>query len=459
MSGKSRGMVGEIVALSWPTVVEQALQTVVQFADSAMVGRIGAQASASVGMTTSVTWLVNAPLFAMGVGVLATIARASGAGDTDTAKRAASQSILLALVIGVCVGALTLAVSPFLPTWLGADPALHADGAAYFAIICAPMLFRASIVIFGSVLRAVGDMKTPMAVNLAVNAINVVLNYFLIYETHTAHLGPLSLLMPGAGWGVRGAAAATAVSYVAGGVAMFLAMMHNRKVSPRGIPLRLDKRIMGDCVRIGAPVALSRVGACLGQVVFSSQVTRLGTTALAAHSLALTAEQAFYIPGYGMQAAAATLCGNALGARDGGDRVDPVPLPGVHDVPLHAGRAGHRAWAERAADRGRVRARLWRLDHPGGRVRRHRGHAHAAGDLHRHDVGRADSCDLCLRQLAAPGAHGGVVLHGCRQRRPRRAALCALRPRAVEAVRRPGGGRLTAPKRRKKPCGCRAFFV
>ena len=115
MSGKNRGMVGEIVALSWPTVVEQALQTVVQFADSAMVGRIGAQASASVGMTTSVTWLVNAPLFAMGVGVLATIARASGAGDTDTAKRAASQSILLALILGIAVGVLTVGISPFLP--------------------------------------------------------------------------------------------------------------------------------------------------------------------------------------------------------------------------------------------------------------------------------------------------------------------------------------------------------
>ena len=304
MSGKSRGMVGEIVALSWPTVVEQALQTVVQFADSAMVGRIGAQASASVGMTTSVTWLVNAPLFAMGVGVLATIARASGAGDTDTAKRAASQSILLALILGIAVGVLTVGISPFLPGWLGADHALHADGSAYFAIICAPMLFRASIVIFGSVLRAVGDMKTPMAVNLSVNAINVVLNYFLIYETHAARLGALSLTIPGAGLGVTGAAVATAISYVVGGIAMFLAMLHNRKVSPRGLGLRLDRRIMGDCVRIGAPVALSRVGACLGQVVFSSQVTRLGTTALAAHSLALTAEQAFYIPGYGMQAAA-----------------------------------------------------------------------------------------------------------------------------------------------------------
>ena len=63
-------------------------------------------------------------------------------------------------------------------------------------------------------------------------------------------------------------------------------------------------------------MALTRVGTCLGHVVFASQVTRLGTTALAAHTLAITAEEAFYIPGYGMQSAASTLCGNALGAGD-----------------------------------------------------------------------------------------------------------------------------------------------
>lgn len=313
---ENRNMILEIAALSWPTIVEQALQTVVQFADSAMVGRIGAEASASVGMTTSMTWLVNSPLFAMGVGVLATIARACGAGDEEAARRAASQSILMTLALGLFIGAVTVGISPFLPRWLGADPALYANGSAYFAIICAPMLFRAGIVLFGAVLRAAGDMKTPMLVNLTVNAVNVVLNFFLIYETRSVQLAGHALTLPGAGMGVVGAAAATAISYVVGGVLMFLAMWHNRRVSPKGLGLRLDRRIMGDCVRIGAPVALSRLGACLGQVVFSSQVTRLGTTALAAHSLALTAEQAFYIPGYGMQAAASTLCGNALGARD-----------------------------------------------------------------------------------------------------------------------------------------------
>jgi putative MATE family efflux protein len=309
-------MVREIAALSWPTIVEQALQTVVQFADSAMVGRIGAQASACVGMTTSMTWLVNSPLFAMGVGVLATIARACGGGDQDTAKRAASQSILMTLVLGLALGALTVAISPFLPGWLGAEQALHKDGAAYFAIICAPMLFRAAIVLFGAVLRATGDMKTPMLVNVLINAVNVVLNFFLIFETRAVSFLGATFVLPGAGLGVVGAAMATAASYVLGGTLMFIKMLRSPAASPKGVPLRLDRRIMGACVRIGAPVALSRVGACLGQVVFSSQVTRLGTTALAAHSLALTAEQAFYIPGYGMQAAAATMCGNALGARD-----------------------------------------------------------------------------------------------------------------------------------------------
>ena len=63
-------------------------------------------------------------------------------------------------------------------------------------------------------------------------------------------------------------------------------------------------------------MALERVSACLGQVVFTSLVTRLGTLALATHSIAITAEQAFYIPGYGMQAAASTMAGNALGKQD-----------------------------------------------------------------------------------------------------------------------------------------------
>ena len=311
-----RALIRQIAKLSWPTIVEQALQTVVQFADSAMVGRIGAQASASVGMTASVTWLVNSPIWAMGVGLMAVIARADGAGDKQTVRRTGTQSVILALTMGAAIGALTLLVSPFLPGWLGAAEELRETASAYFAIICLPMILRAMLILFGNVLRAVHDTKTPMLVNTLVNAINITLNFFLIFGARQVRLGALALTIPGAGLGVVGAAIATAIAYAIGGLLMLWALLANEKVTPRGNPLRLDRELMGKCVRVGLPVALSRVGSCLGHVVFASQVTRLGTTALAAHSLAITAEQAFYIPGYGMQAAASTLCGNALGARD-----------------------------------------------------------------------------------------------------------------------------------------------
>lgn len=73
---------------------------------------------------------------------------------------------------------------------------------------------------------------------------------------------------------------------------------------------------MHSMLSLALPIALNRLATCLGQVVFTRLVTSLGTTVFAAHSIALTAEEAFYIPGYGMQSAATTLTGNAIGARD-----------------------------------------------------------------------------------------------------------------------------------------------
>lgn len=316
-SFRSNGQMARLVcALAWPTVVEQALQTVVQYADAAMVGRISAQAAAAVGLTATVGWLVNAPLFAMGVGVLACISRAIGARDFERAQTASAQAHLLVIFLGLLVGALTLAVAPALPGWLGAAPEIERDAALYFGIICAPMLFRAASIVLGSVLRAAGDMKTPMLVGLVTNLINLALNFLLIFSPRTLSVGALRLPLWGAGWGVVGAAVATAVAHLAGGALMLLGVRRNPLVSIRSRGLRLDREVMGQCVRVGLPVAAERMCACLGQVVFTGLVTSLGTVSLAAHSLALTAEQAFYIPGYGMQAAAATLAGNALGERD-----------------------------------------------------------------------------------------------------------------------------------------------
>lgn len=312
----NRDIIVMICALAWPTMIEQALQTIVQYADAAMVGSIGPHASAAVGLTSTMTWLTNAPMFAMGIGVLACISRAMGAGDKEYAHTAAVQAVYIAVVLGIVEGILMVGVSPFLPSWLGADEEIHREASIYFAIISLPMLFRTANVIFASVLRSTRDMKTPMLVNLVVNGLNIVLNFLLIYGSRTMVLGGLSIPLWGAGLGVAGAAIATAVSQSVGGVLMFLAFRNCPALGIKGNGYKLDRVIMGQCVRIGFPVALERIFTSLGQVVFTSLVTKLGTISLAAHSIALTAEQAFYIPGFGMQAAASTLAGNAVGEKN-----------------------------------------------------------------------------------------------------------------------------------------------
>ena len=313
---RNSALLGAIFTLAWPAMLEQALQTIVQYADSAMVGQLGAQATAAVGLTAPVNWLVNSPMFAMGIGFLACISRAIGAKDEKTARTAASQSIFAVLILGTVIGVLTVCLSSLIPGWLNADGDIRVIAGQYFAIVSLPMIFRASTIIFSAALRAAGDTRTPMLVSAAMNVINIVLNFFLIFPTRTVALLGMQVMIPGAGMGVIGAAIATAISYVVSGVLMFLALWRSPQLSPRGTKIRWDSHVMGQCARVGVPVVFTRIGVSLGHVVFLSQVTVLGTVPLAAHSLALTAEEAIYLPGYGMQAAASTLAGNAVGARD-----------------------------------------------------------------------------------------------------------------------------------------------
>ena len=222
----------------------------------------------------------------------------------------------MALISGALLTLLTQWIAPHLPGWLNADPEIRREGALYFSIVCAPLIFRALSFILSSALRASGDTRTPMLVNLGMNAINVVLNFFLIFPTRAMVLLGRTVTVPGAGWGVAGAAVATAISVVFSGSMMLVKVLQSKAISPRGMKAQWDRPVMTQCIKVGLPVALQNLGVFSGQVVFSAQVTSLGKTALAAHSIAITAEQAFYIPGFGMEAAASTLCGNALGERD-----------------------------------------------------------------------------------------------------------------------------------------------
>ena len=305
-------MVPTIFSLAWPTMMEQLMQTALQYIDTAMVGSLGTYATAAVGSTSTVNWLIGSTISALGVGFLSYVARACGAGEMDKARKAASQAVLAVLVSGLLFTVITLGMSPFIPVWMQVDPSIRQLASQYFFILYTPMLARAAIIIFGTLLRSVGDTKTPMQVGVLVNITNVVLNFLLIYPSRTLW----GIHIPGAGMGVIGAAIASAVSFLFGGVAITIVLWKHPLISPKGQPVKPDWKVLRPCLKVALPNALQRFGTSLGYVAFASMINSLGDVATAAHTIANTVESAFYIPGYGMQTAAATLAGNALGAQD-----------------------------------------------------------------------------------------------------------------------------------------------
>lgn len=305
-----------IFTLAWPTMLEEILSTAVQYIDTAMVGSLGTKATAAVGSTSTVSWLVYSTVYALGVGFLAYISQARGRGDYDRAKKAVMQAVITSAVMGTIFTVAILSVSGLVPVWMNVDEDIRELASRYFFVLYLPMLPRTANMILGTVLRASGDTKTPMRVGLAMNAINLILNMILIKPTRVISILGREITVFGAGMGVIGAAAASAVSFLYGGIAITVSIFRHEEISPKGLPVRIDWEIMGPCLKTAIPNMFQRFGSSLGYVVFASMINSLGEISTAAHTIANTVESAFYIPGFGMMAAAATLTGNAIGAGD-----------------------------------------------------------------------------------------------------------------------------------------------
>lgn len=309
----NKTMIVTILTLAWPTMLEQLMQTAVQYIDTAMVGSLGTEATAAVGATSTVNWLIGSTISAISVGFLSFIARARGAEDHDSAKRAAAQSVLAVLLAGTFFTVMTLSLSRAIPTWMQVDISIRELAGDYFFILYLPMLPRTASIIFGTVLRAAGDTKTPMKIGVLVNFINVVLNFFMIYPTRSITLFSHSVTIYGAGMGVIGAAIASAVAFTVGGIYITAILFCHREISPKGQSFKPDAQVLKPCMRVALPNMFQRFGTSLGYVAFAGMINALGDISTAAHTIANTVESAFYIPGYGMQTAAATLIGNAYG--------------------------------------------------------------------------------------------------------------------------------------------------
>lgn len=313
-----------ILTLALPTMFEQLLQTAVQYIDTAMVGSLGTQATAAVGATTTVNWLIGSTISAVGVGFLAVISQAFGAGDNQRVRKVSAQAVSTVIIVGLFFTVLTLSLSGVIPVLMRVDKEIRTSASRYFFILYTSMLLRTASIIFGTLLRAVGDTKTPMKVGAGVNIINIALNFILIYPERTVNISDQHITLFGAGLGIEGAAIASSVSYIFGGIVMTIVLFRHKEISPKGYNIRPDIAVLKPCLRIAFPNMLQRFATSLGYVAFAAMINSLGETSTAAHTIANTVESLFYIPGYGMQAASASLSGSAWGAGDK-DKLNKLP--------------------------------------------------------------------------------------------------------------------------------------
>ena len=312
----NKDMIGIILSLAWPTMLEQLMQTTVQYIDTAMVGTLGTEATAAVGSTGTINWLVSGSIGALSIGFLSYIAKACGAKDLKNARRAAAQAVLMVLIVGSVFTILTVGFSSQIPVWMQVDQGIQDLAGRYFMILYTPMLFRTATIIFGNVLRAIGDTRTPMKIGVIVNIVNVVLNFLFIYPTREAEFFGKVITIYGTGWGVLGAAAASAIAFGVGGILITIVLFSHPVISPKKESMKPQWDILRPCLKVAIPNMMQRFGTSLGYVFFAAMINSVGEVATAAHTIANTVESLFYIPAYGMQTAAATLAGNAYGARD-----------------------------------------------------------------------------------------------------------------------------------------------
>ena len=307
-----RDTAGVVLMLSIPSILEQIVVTAMEYIDAAMVGHIGAEATAAIGIVSSSTWLLHGILVGLFTSFAIQIAQYLGADRQEDARGVLRQAMLFNLAAGLAAAAFGIGISGHLPGWLGADVSLQANASAYFAIWSAALPFTMAMGMYTSMLRASGDALTPGLISVLVCVLDAIFNFFLINPTRTLW----GITVWGAGLGVPGAALGTALATVVGGLLALCILLF------REGPLCIHKpgswKITRACIRnlgkVGVPLAAERAALSSAQVLQVRIVSQLGTVAIAANSLGVSAEGLCYMAGYGIQGAAIALIGQAVGA-------------------------------------------------------------------------------------------------------------------------------------------------
>ena len=327
--------------MSVPAIMAQIASVCMQYIDASMVGQLGADDSASIGLVSSSIWLLCSIGMAVNVGFTVLMAQKIGARKYVSARNLLKLAFMVCLAASLLLAGAGILVSDILPVWLGGNSEINRGASEYFLIFTSALPVLILNALSSGMLQSSGNMKLPSLLNMLMCLLDVVFNYLLIFPSREISFGGFSLVIPGCDLGIRGAALGTvAAETVTFALMLFFLLFRTpqlqlhreekfifsssaEKVQQKLNSLKLHReekfifssRLVRRAFKISLPVGFDHIAMCLAMVVSMMIVAPLGTVPIATHSFAITAESFCYMAGYGIAAAATTMVGQSIGAR------------------------------------------------------------------------------------------------------------------------------------------------
>ena len=303
-----RGSYHRIWRLAWPTLVYSLLELSLGAADFLMVRGLGSEATAAIGLNRQITFLIESAALAVATGVITLVSQGVGAGNRRQVEGVVRQSFRLVVLLGAPTTLVGYLASRPLLVALQANAETLAHGVPYLHIYFLGTLFLWTNVVAAAVLRGAGDTLTPLKIASVVSVLNVGLNYVFVFGAGAAPA-----------YGVAGAAIGTVAARGLGS-AFYIALLVRGARDVRlqllpwgGVDWGLVRRIL----RIGTSPALAAVARNGARLVYLALLgaVPLGASLHAAVGVGLQVRLVSVLPALAFQVAAATLVGQAVGAR------------------------------------------------------------------------------------------------------------------------------------------------
>jgi putative MATE family efflux protein len=295
-----------ILLLAIPMVLEMIMESVFAVVDIFWVSHLGTDAAATVGLTESLLTIIYALAIGLSIGAMAMVARRIGEQNPDGAARAAVQAIFLALLISIIIGVVATPLAPRLLALMGGSPWVVEHGVGFTRVMLACNFTVVTLFMVNAIFRGAGDAAIAMRTLWLANWINILLGPCLIFG-----LGPFPKL------GIVGAAIATNIGRGTGAlVALIKLFREGARFKIRREHLRLEPAVMGRLIRLSATGTFQVFIGMASWIGLVRIISSFGSNAVAGYTFGIRVILFALLPSWGMANAAATMVGQALGAKD-----------------------------------------------------------------------------------------------------------------------------------------------